>query len=96
MTTLARTHVAARRNVPPFDYILVVATLMVSAIGVIMVYTATRGALLAQRQFDFIKQTADAPLETRAGRRQFDLAGCAVEEFQFDCLFEFAHAAAHG
>ena len=48
MTTLARTHVAARRNVPPFDYILVVATLMVSAIGVIMVYTATRGALLAQ------------------------------------------------
>ncbi|HEX4176661.1 MAG TPA: rod shape-determining protein RodA [Acidimicrobiales bacterium] len=48
MTTLARTHVAARRNVPPFDYILVVATLMVSTIGVIMVYTATRGALLAQ------------------------------------------------
>ena len=41
-------HVAARRSVPPFDYILVVATLMVSAIGVIMVYTATRGALLAQ------------------------------------------------
>src|SRR5579872_106193 len=48
MTTLARTHVASRRNVPPFDWILVVATLMVSAIGVIMVYTATRGVLLAQ------------------------------------------------
>ena len=48
MTTLARTHVAARRNVPPFDFVLVVATLMVSAIGVIMVYTATRGVLLAQ------------------------------------------------
>jgi rod shape determining protein RodA len=48
MTTLARTHVASRRSVPPFDLILVVATLLVSAIGVIMVYTATRGALLAQ------------------------------------------------
>ena len=48
MTTIARTHVAPRRNVLPFDYILVVATLMVSAIGVIMVYTATRGLLLAQ------------------------------------------------
>jgi rod shape determining protein RodA len=32
----------------PFDVILVVATLLVSAIGVIMVYTATRGDLLAQ------------------------------------------------
>ena len=48
MTTLARTHVAARRSVPPFDFILVVATLMVSVIGVVMVYTATRGTLLAQ------------------------------------------------
>jgi rod shape determining protein RodA len=48
MTTLSRTHVATRRSVPPFDYILLVATLMVSAIGVIMVYTATRGVLLAQ------------------------------------------------
>jgi rod shape determining protein RodA len=48
MTTLARTHVASRRNVPPFDLILVAATLMVSAIGVVMVYTATRGSLLAQ------------------------------------------------
>ena len=48
MTTLARTHVATRRNVPPFDLILLVATLLVSAIGVVMVYTATRGSLLAQ------------------------------------------------
>ncbi len=48
MTTLARTHVAARRNVPPFDLILLIATLLVSIIGVVMVYTATRGSLLAQ------------------------------------------------
>jgi rod shape determining protein RodA len=48
MTTLARTHVAARRNVPPFDLILLTATLLVSIIGVVMVYTATRGSLLAQ------------------------------------------------
>src|ERR1700733_5434170 len=47
MTTLARTHVAARRSVPPIDYILVIATLLVSAVGVVMVYTATRGPLLA-------------------------------------------------
>jgi rod shape determining protein RodA len=47
MTTLARTHVATRRNVPPFDLILVTATLLVSIIGVVMVYTATRGSLLA-------------------------------------------------
>jgi rod shape determining protein RodA len=48
MTTLARTHVAARRNVPPFDLILLTATGLVAAIGVVMVYTATRGSLLAQ------------------------------------------------
>jgi cell division protein FtsW (lipid II flippase) len=48
MTTLARTHVASRRNVPPFDIILLVATLLVSVVGVVMVYTATRGSLLAQ------------------------------------------------
>jgi len=47
MTTLARTHVATRRNVPPFDLILVTATVLVSIIGVVMVYTATRGSLLA-------------------------------------------------
>jgi rod shape determining protein RodA len=48
MTQLSRTHVATRRNVPPFDLILVIATLLVSIIGVVMVYTATRGSLLAQ------------------------------------------------
>jgi rod shape determining protein RodA len=48
MTTLARTHVAARRYVPSFDVFLVLATLIVSALGVLMVYTATRGTLLAQ------------------------------------------------
>ncbi len=48
MTTLARTHVAARRSAPPFDVILLLATLLVSAVGVVMVYTATRGPLLAQ------------------------------------------------
>jgi rod shape determining protein RodA len=48
MTTLARTHVDARRNVPPFDWILVLATLIVATVGVVMVYTATRGSLLAQ------------------------------------------------
>jgi rod shape determining protein RodA len=47
MTTLARTSVAARRRVPPFDFVLVGATLLVSLIGVVMVYTATRGPLLA-------------------------------------------------
>ncbi len=47
MTTLARTSVAARRSVPPFDFVLVAATLLVSFIGVVMVYTATRGPLLA-------------------------------------------------
>jgi rod shape determining protein RodA len=45
MTTLA---LPTRRSVPPFDYILLVATLLVSFIGVVMVYTATRGSLLAQ------------------------------------------------
>jgi len=48
MTTLARTHVASRRSVPRFDWILVIATLAVSAIGVLMDYTATWGSLLAQ------------------------------------------------
>ncbi len=47
MTTLARTHVASRRNVPPFDFILLIATGLVAVIGVVMVYTATRGLLLA-------------------------------------------------
>jgi rod shape determining protein RodA len=48
MTTLARTSVAARRKGLPFDVLLVLATLAVSVVGVVMVYTATRGSLLAQ------------------------------------------------
>ena len=47
MTTLARTSVAARRKVPVFDIVLVVATLTLSVVGVVMVYTATRGSLSA-------------------------------------------------
>jgi rod shape determining protein RodA len=46
MTTIARTSVASRRSVPPFDFVLVLATLLVSVVGVVMVYTATRGLLL--------------------------------------------------
>ncbi len=37
----------ARRSVPLFDLVLVASTLIVSIVGVIMVYTATRGQLLA-------------------------------------------------
>ena len=47
MTTLARTSVAARQKVPVFDIVLVLATLTLSVVGVIMVYTATRGSLAA-------------------------------------------------
>ena len=47
MTTIART-VVARRSGPAFDIVLAVATLMVALVGVVMVYTATRGSLLAQ------------------------------------------------
>ena len=32
MTTLARTHVAARRSVPPFDLILLIATLVLGCV----------------------------------------------------------------
>jgi rod shape determining protein RodA len=38
----------ARRRVPLFDTVLVLATVAVSVVGVLMVYTATRGQLLAQ------------------------------------------------
>jgi rod shape determining protein RodA len=48
MTTIARSSVGSRRSVPPFDFVLVAATLLVSFVGVVMVYTATRGTLLAQ------------------------------------------------
>jgi rod shape determining protein RodA len=47
VTTIART-VAARRSGPAFDIVLAVATIFVACVGVIMVYTATRGSLLAQ------------------------------------------------
>jgi rod shape determining protein RodA len=47
VTTIART-VAARRSGPAFDIVLAVATIFVAVVGVIMVYTATRGSLLAQ------------------------------------------------
>jgi rod shape determining protein RodA len=47
MTMTARSVPASRRHVPAFDIVLVVATLLVSFLGVVMVYTATRGPLLA-------------------------------------------------
>jgi rod shape determining protein RodA len=40
--------VVARRNGPAFDFVLAVAAVFVSIVGVVMVYTATRGSLLAQ------------------------------------------------
>ncbi len=46
MTTLGRTRASTRRAVFSFDFVLVAATLAVSAVGVVMVYTATRGQLL--------------------------------------------------
>jgi rod shape determining protein RodA len=48
MTTLGRTRAAPRRAVLKFDFVLVAATLAVSVVGVVMIYTATRGQLLAQ------------------------------------------------
>ncbi len=47
MTTLG-TRATTRRSVFAFDFVLVAATLAVSVVGVVMVYTATRGQLLAQ------------------------------------------------
>ncbi len=47
MTTISRT-VVARRNGPSFDFLLAAVTVAVSVVGVVMVYTATRGSLLAQ------------------------------------------------
>ncbi len=46
MAMIQRT-AGARRNGPAFDFVLVLATVVVAAIGVVMVYTATRGTLLA-------------------------------------------------
>ncbi len=46
MTMISRT-VVNRRSGPVFDFILVLATVIVAGIGVVMVYSATRGSLLA-------------------------------------------------
>jgi rod shape determining protein RodA len=46
MTMMTRT-VGARRTGPAFDFVLALATVMVALVGVVMVYTATRGSLLA-------------------------------------------------
>src|SRR5580698_2257031 len=46
MTMIART-ASARRSGPSFDLVLGVATTLVACVGVVMVYTATRGSLLA-------------------------------------------------
>jgi rod shape determining protein RodA len=47
VTTIART-VAVRRSGPAFDIVLAVTTVFVAMVGVVMVYTATKGSLLAQ------------------------------------------------
>jgi len=46
MTTISKT-VVNRRSGPVFDYILVLATIIVAIAGLVMVYSATRGSLLA-------------------------------------------------
>ena len=47
MTTISKS-VVNRRSEPAFDFVLVLATVIVALVGVVMVYTATRGILLAQ------------------------------------------------
>ena len=47
MTTISKS-VVHRRSEPAFDFVLVLATVTVALVGVVMVYTATRGILLAQ------------------------------------------------
>ena len=46
MTTISKS-VVNRRSEPAFDFVLVLATVTVALIGVVMVYTATRGTLLS-------------------------------------------------
>ena len=46
MTMISRTSVN-RRSGPVFDFVLVLATIIVACIGLVMVYTATRATLLA-------------------------------------------------
>jgi rod shape determining protein RodA len=47
MTMISRTVVTRRKTGPAFDFVLVLATIIVALAGVVMVYTATRGVLLA-------------------------------------------------
>jgi rod shape determining protein RodA len=47
MTMISRTVVTRRKTGPAFDFVLVLATIAVALVGVVMVYTATRGVLLA-------------------------------------------------
>jgi rod shape determining protein RodA len=47
MTMISRTVVTRRKTGPAFDFVLVLATIIVAMVGVVMVYTATRGVLLA-------------------------------------------------
>jgi rod shape determining protein RodA len=47
MTMISRTVVTRRKTGPAFDFVLVLATVIVALAGVVMVYTATRGVLLA-------------------------------------------------
>jgi rod shape determining protein RodA len=47
MTMISRTVVTRRKTGPAFDFVLVLATIIVALVGVVMVYTATRGVLLA-------------------------------------------------
>jgi rod shape determining protein RodA len=46
MTMISKT-VVNRRSGPVFDFVLVLATVIVAGIGLVMVYSATRGSLLA-------------------------------------------------
>ncbi len=46
--TMFASPATSRRSGPSFDLVLGVATVLVATVGVIMVYTATRGSLLAQ------------------------------------------------
>ena len=54
-----------------------------------------RFASLEEHHVDLVEQAPDAPLEAAAREREFDVARRAVEQLQFDRLFEIAHAAAH-
>ena len=45
--TVTTRSVSRRRSGPAFDFVLVLATVIVALVGVVMVYTATRGILLA-------------------------------------------------